>query len=86
MPGTESLMWIFAIAIVVVGVALSMVLIGSIRQRGRFGINADIPNCPRCGERVAVVRAPQSISQFLWGGFTCKCGCEMDKWGKPISS
>jgi hypothetical protein len=54
--------------------------------RNRWGINPKSVNCPACSSPVPQVRRPKSLSQALWGGWTCaKCGCEMDKWGRLIT-
>jgi hypothetical protein len=84
MPNIEVLVWGFGIAMLLAGIALVVVLIGTVRQRGKFGINFELPNCPSCGEKVPGVRVPKTVNQFLWGGFTCQCGCEIDKWGKEV--
>ena len=84
MHNIDVIVWFFVIAILMAGVAVSAVLIGTIRRRGKFGINFDLPNCPGCGEQVSAIRAPRSLKQFVWGGFACKCGCEIDKWGKEL--
>lgn len=56
-----------------------------IRDDDRWGINLREVNCPNCGRVMPAIRKPQSLRQFLWGGWTCSdCGCQMDKWGKPI--
>ena len=81
----DALVWVLLIVLLPLGIILSLVLIDTVRQRGRFGINVHVPNCPRCGQQVPVIRNPKSIRQFLWGGYTCtKCVCEIDKWGKEI--
>ena len=85
MHNTDTLVWVFLIIAASVGIALALVLIDTVRQRGRFGINLNVPNCPKCGQKVSVMRRPKSTRQFLWGGYTCpKCGCEIDKWGNEI--
>ena len=85
MHNIDPLVWVSLIILLAIGITLSLVLIDTVRQRGRFGINPDVPNCPKCGQQAPVVRKPKSIRQFLWGGCTCtKCGCEIDKWGNEI--
>ena len=70
--------------LLVAGLSLAAIIVSSIRQTGVFGINVDTLNCPRCGARVPAVRTPKTARQFLWGGSSCECGCEIDKWGKEI--
>lgn len=66
-------------------ISLVMIVIGTVRRRGVWGINLETPLCPDCGVRVQTVRVPTSLRQGMWGGWTCTtCGCEMDKWGKRI--
>jgi len=85
MHNTNTLVWVFLIIVVSIGIALSLVVIDTVRQKGRFGINLGVPNCPKCSQKVPVIRKPKTIRQFLWGGGTCtKCGCEIDKWGNEI--
>jgi hypothetical protein len=85
MHNSNALLWILLFgAILLVMIGLSLVLIDTLRGKGRFGINTELPLCPRCGEKAPAIRVPTSINQFLWGGFTCKCGCEIDKWGHEL--
>jgi hypothetical protein len=57
------------------------------RKAGFWGINFGPVNCPKCGRRTPLVRKPTSVTQALWGGWTCsQCGTEMDKWGTDITS
>ena len=68
------------------GILVLLVLMGSIRQKGRWGINLN-PTlcCPKCGEDLKMIRKPTSFRQAAWGGNTCpKCGCEIDKWGIEV--
>jgi prepilin signal peptidase PulO-like enzyme (type II secretory pathway) len=53
--------------------------------KNKFGINFHRVLCPNCGTEMPKVRAPRSVTETLWGGFTCpKCGCRMDKWGRRL--
>lgn len=85
--------WILAVGSIVICIGV-MVLFGlllrdTIRQQGRWGINFKSlagSRCPICSTPLPTVRTPRSVSQMLWGGWTCaKCGCEIDKWGKVAS-
>lgn len=38
--------------------------------------------CPSCGREQPKMRTPTSMSQAMWGGYTCVCGAEMDARGK----
>jgi hypothetical protein len=54
-------------------------------QHGKWGINPEPVNCPRCDNQQPKTRLPTSFRQAMWGGWSCKsCGCEMDKYGKPL--
>ncbi|PKD42641.1 hypothetical protein [Rhodohalobacter barkolensis] len=56
-----------------------------ILKEKKWGINFETVNCPQCDERMSKTRTPDNLRQLLWGGWKCPvCGCEMDKWGKPI--
>lgn len=62
-----------------------LVVRDTIRGKGRWGINTKRAVCKKCGEPAPVVRAPKSLNQALWGGWTCaECGFELDKWGEPV--
>lgn len=66
--------------------ALLVVAYGTV-VRNRWGINLQSVTCPCCHDAVQLVRKPKSLRQALWGGWTCgKCGHEMDKWGRRITS
>jgi DNA-directed RNA polymerase subunit RPC12/RpoP len=85
MHNIDLVLWVPLILAVSLAVGFALVLIDTVRRSGRFGINLDLPNCPRCGHQVRAVRIPKSIPQFLWGGYTCtQCGTEIDKWGNEI--
>ncbi len=78
------------IAVVVVAalllIGLMLVIYGTV-VRNRWGINFQAVDCPRCHAPVPGVRQPKSRREMLFGGGTCdKCGCEMDKWGNPITT
>ena len=76
------------IFLVVIAIAcFSLITYFSIRESSRFGLNFQIPNCPKCNQKLPPLRTPTSIQQSLWGGWTCfNCGCEIDKWGKEITT
>ena len=66
--------------------ALALVVIGTLRRRGKWGLNMRPVRCPRCGEPAPTVRVPRSWRQTMWGGTTCpRCGLEYDKWGSPMN-
>ncbi|MBD3913598.1 hypothetical protein [Nocardioides hwasunensis] len=49
-----------------------------------LGLAKPLPECPECGQRVARIRWPDSGTQAIRGGWTCKrCGCRMDRRGRP---
>ncbi len=51
----------------------------------KYGIDLGTVRCPECDEPLPALRVPDSLHQLMWGGWTCpKCGCRMDKWGKPV--
>ena len=83
-----------AIILVLVGVLGSLLLMGGAvfvvllvrgtEKKTRMGINLKPPtNCPVCAMPLPQVRIPRSLSEFLWGGWTCKqCDTALDKWGR----
>jgi len=72
------------LVVLVATIAFGLVLvIRSTVRKSAWGINANPVNCPRCNRLMPTVRKPRSISQAMWGGWTCEhCGCVMDKWGR----
>jgi hypothetical protein len=62
-----------------------VVIIAATATKGRLGINTKRVRCPRCGKDLPIVRRPANAHQAMWGGWTCSCGCEIDKWGKEIA-
>src|SRR5438477_9762631 len=79
---------VFAICIpffLLILVGLVLAIRDTIRGKGRWGMNLKPPRCRKCGEPAPVFRAPKSLNQALWGGWTCaECGFELDKWGEPM--
>ena len=48
-----------------------------------FALSRKPVKCPSCGREQPKVRAPASMNQAMWGGYTCQgCGAEMDARGK----
>jgi hypothetical protein len=66
--------------LVLVGAVVVIVL--ATRNKSKLGVNLNRVKCPRCGALLPVVRAPANAEQAMWGGWTCACGCEVDKWGR----
>lgn len=79
---------------------VAAVVRGTWQRSGRWGLNigmilarfgfvkndAVATRCPECGTPFPMVRKPDSLSQMLWGGWTCSgCGGELDKWGNVRS-
>jgi hypothetical protein len=55
--------------------------------KNRWGINLHAIKCPRCHLALSQVRIPKTLSQALWGGWTCpRCGCSSDKWGREVQA
>jgi hypothetical protein len=76
----------FAVTIGMFGLGMILVLYGTV-TRNRWGINMEEVNCPRCYKPMPRIRQPKSLSQTLWGGWTCEhCGCQVDKWGHEVGS
>lgn len=77
-----------AFAVTATGILVGLVLVvyGTF-ARNRWVINFQQVNCPRCDAPVPRARKPKSRREMRWGGGTCdKCGCEIDKWGNPITT
>jgi len=62
----------------------ALVILGTI-YRTRWGVNFSRVSCPSCGRAAPIVRKPASLSQALWGGWSCPCGTEIDKWGHAVA-
>lgn len=70
----------------ILAVGLVLVIYGTVRKN-TWGVNLKPVDCPRCDRPMPQTRKPKSVSQAMWGGWTCEqCGCEMDKWGRKIKS
>ena len=79
-------MTLFVVTFSLLGIGLVLVVFGTV-AKNHWGINLEPIHCPSCGTPMSQVRQPKSVVQALWGGGTCeKCGCEMDKWGRQVSS
>lgn len=50
-----------------------------------LGINLQEVRCPQCSHRMPTIRRPDSLTQAIWGGWTCgRCGCRMNRWGEAL--
>ena len=72
------------VPVIGIGVIAGIILLSWPRQ-GMMGIRWGRNTCPRCGAKQPLIRRPQNERQMLFGGGTCACGCEMDKYGKEIT-
>ncbi len=74
------------IMFIVLIIGVGLVAYGTIAKTN-WGINFSPPkNCPKCNEKLPMIRAPKGGEEALWGGFTCSsCGLQIDKWGRPKS-
>ena len=79
--------FVLAAAIAVLGLAVGIGLVArdTRRRAGKWGINTQSAGCPRCNAAMPAVRMPRTFQQAMWGGWTCACGCEIDKWGREIT-
>ena len=65
-------------------VAVIFFLVRGTQRKTDFGINLSPPKaCPGCGAPLPSIRTPASVREAMWGGWTCACGLELDKWGRP---
>ena len=77
---------ILTVLLPILAVGLVLVIYGTVRKN-TWGVNLKPVNCPRCNLPMPQRRKPKSVSQAMWGGWTCEqCGCEVDKWGRQIKS
>ena len=76
------LLLIFAVLLLLSGCYF---LIYSTKNKTKFGVNLAEVACPECGSIQPKIRKPQNLRQTLWGGSTCVCGCELDKYGNKIN-
>ncbi|MDI6401256.1 hypothetical protein QLX67_04560 [Balneolaceae bacterium ANBcel3] len=84
MSPTVSLFFI-VLSLLLLGSFFVMIIVSTIRRKGKWGINLRSVRCPSCGERISSVRAPSTFQEAMWGGATCmNCNCKMDKWGNRI--
>lgn len=61
-----------------------LVVISTFRRKGRLGINLEKVTCFNCGTVAPLIRQPKNLRQAMWGGWTCECGTELDKWGRKV--
>jgi hypothetical protein len=81
-----------SIIIIILGAGCGFALLGGVVLlvvgtifKTRFGINLGTARCGECRKAAPTVRAPKTLYEVLWGGWTCpRCGCQNDKWGNPI--
>jgi hypothetical protein len=89
-PGTEWIaLTVYAGCVVVfalLAVGVYLLIRDTRRRSGIWGINFQPLRCPRCGTGAPEVRMPTSFRQALAGGFSCTCGCEVDKWGREVAA
>jgi transposase-like protein len=51
-----------------------------------FALRNGLVSCPRCGQRLPVIRRPASEQQALYGGWTCSgCGAELERDARLLS-
>jgi hypothetical protein len=66
------------------GLILLIARYGTI-SRNRWGINHAAVSCPNCHIPLTSTQNTRSLSQIMWGGFTCPaCRTEVDKWGRKV--
>jgi len=81
----NDIVWMTAAFWALIVLAVAFVVFASVR-RNKLGVNLKAAHCPQCDAAMPAVRKPTSLSQFLWGGWTCpQCGTSMDKWGRRVS-
>jgi hypothetical protein len=76
--------WLMLISVAVLIVGGIILIRRQSKTKGRWGIGSFFgTSCPRCGERLPMIRKPTSSGEAMWGGWTCpKCGCKVDKHGR----
>jgi hypothetical protein len=76
----------FVIIFGILAIGVVLVVHGTV-VKNRWGVNLGPVYCPHCKTPFPLVRKPQSLSQAMWGGSTCRvCGTEADKWGREVAS
>ena len=79
--GAAAAVTVVAMAMDLVGFPISGAAIGGAMVAGGVG-----KQCPRCAAALPQFRAPRSLRQAFYGGWSCSnCGCEVDRSGKEIS-
>jgi hypothetical protein len=65
--------------VVVAGVTAGLVILAG-------ALAGPAPRCPGCSAPLPKLRAPASLGQLLWGGWTCPaCGCAADRRGRKAA-
>lgn len=48
-----------------------------------FAMSRKPVKCPACGREQPKMRAPRTMDQAMWGGYTCEgCGANLDARGR----
>jgi hypothetical protein len=68
----------------IIGTIVGFIILQKWPQKGKTGVNFETVICPECQKEQPFYRLPSSLKQTLWGGYTCECGCEIDKYGNII--
>ncbi len=77
-------MTFFIVFVLFLIVGAALVAYGTF-AKNRWGINSDPVFCPRCRALLPTLYEPRSLSQAMWGGWTCPvCGAGVDKWGREV--
>jgi hypothetical protein len=87
--GAAAAVTVVAVAMDLVGFPISGAAIGG-AVGGLVGVlmvaGGVDKHCPRCAVALPQFRAPRSLKQAFYGGWSCSnCGCEVDRSGKEIS-
>ncbi len=81
----ELLVLAVILAMPVLGIVGILLLVKGTKDKTNLGINFTIPKaCPKCAAPLPAVRVPKNFRQMMFGGWTCACGVELDKWGRPL--
>jgi hypothetical protein len=43
-------------------------------------------HCPACKRPLPRFRAPKGLREHVLGGWTCQCGCKVDRRGRKIGA
>lgn len=80
---TQLILVVFAVLFFLMLIGALVLWRGTVNKT-KWDVNLQSLSCPNCGKEAPLARKPRNWRQALWGGHTCECGTEYDKWGVEV--